>query len=570
MISRRMRRLAASVTAVLMAASLAACATIPSSGPVRAGHGVASEANPEFDLLARSPQPDATQDEILLDFVEAAASPHDSYAVAREYLTAEFATAWKPDSVAMIDTGVQRTVSRVSENNMTLTVSALADVSDSGDYVQREVPSSQVLGYDFVLVDGQWRINKAPPGILVDQTTFALVFGSYALYFFDPSFTYLVPDLRWFPRRTSTPTSIVKALLGGPSEWLRGAVRSAFPEGAKLAPDSVQVVARQAQIDLTPNVLQTDAVALQRMRLQLRESLDSVSAIGGVTITVDQIEQQIPELITPPVSDPHVDPRALILRGKEFGYLAASGNSISPLDISESIVGLDPQAVSLGIRQGAGNTGAVLNDSGVWVVRSGSEPKLLDPRSGLIAPIVDNFGYVWSVPADAPGELFAFAPDGTAVPVVTTWPDATSITALAISRDGTRLVTLYSDGATNRLVATAVLRGDGDLRNAPQQLGQPFELAVGDGEPLGTSWVNELTVATLSGGAEGDTVITSQQLGGPSQDLEGAPGARTLSGGNATRELRVLTGEGEMLQRRGLSWQSRIDGVSVLGVPLGL
>lgn len=567
---RRMRRAAVAVTAAALAALLAGCATIPSSGPVRSGHGVASEANPEFDFLARSPQPDATQEEILLGFVEAAASPHDSYAVAREYLTPEFSASWRPDSIAMIDTGTQRTPSLINENLMTLTVSALADVGESGDYVQRESPSTQVLGYEFALVDEQWRISKAPPGILVDQQTFPLVFGSYPLYFFDPSFSYLVPDLRWFPRRTSTPTSIVKALLSGPSEWLNGAVRSAFPEGAKLVPDSVQVMARQAQVDLTPNVLQTEAVALQRMRLQLKESLDSVSAISGVSITVDQIEQQIPDLINPPIADPHVDPRALVLRGDEFGYLAASGNSVAAIDISDAIVALTPRAVSLGIRQGAGNTAAVLNDAGVFVVRAGSEARLLDDRPNLIAPIVDNFGYVWSVPADKPGELLAFAPDGSVIPVATNWPDATSITALALSRDGTRLVTLYSDGVTSRLVATAVLRGEGDLRNAPQQLGIPFEQAVGAGQPLGTTWVNELTVVTLSEAGAGESLLVSQQLGGPSQDIDGAPGARALSGGNATRELRLLTSEGELLQRRGLSWQSRIDEVSVLGVPLGL
>lgn len=569
-IRSRMPRAAVVVVVTVVMSLLTACTTIPSSGPVRAGHGVASEANPDVDFLARSPQPGATQEEILLGFVAAAASPHDSYAVAREYLTAEFSATWRPDSIAMIDADTQRTPSLINENFMTLTVSALADVGESGDYVQREAPSTQVLGYEFVSVDGQWRISKAPPGILVDQPTFALVFGSYPLYFFDPSFSYLVPDLRWFPRRTSTPTSIVKALLAGPSEWLSGAVRSAFPEGAKLVPDSVQVMARQAQVDLTPNVLQTEAVALQRMRLQLKESLDSVSAISGVTITVDQIEQQIPDLLSPPTADPHVDPRALILRDKEFGYLAASGSAIAAIDISEAIVALEPKAVSLGLRQGAGNTAAVLSAAGVSVVRAGSDTRLLDERAKLIAPIVDNFGFVWSVPSDAPGSLIAYAPDGSAIPVSTNWPDATSITSLALSRDGTRLVALYNDGVASRLVVTAVLRGDGDLRNAPQELGPPLELAVNEGRPLGTTWVNELTIVTLSGQSNGETALVSQQIGGPSQNIEGAAGAIALSGGNAARELRLLTNDGMLLQRRGLSWQSRIDEVSVLGVPLGL
>ncbi|HEY9423169.1 MAG TPA: hypothetical protein VIP54_00110, partial [Microterricola sp.] len=75
---------------------------------------------------------------------------------------------------------------------------------------------------------------------------------------------------------------------------------------------------------------------------------------------------------------------------------------------------------------------------------------------------------------------------------------------------------------------------------------------------------------TLTEGPAEETLITTQQLGGPSSEIEGAPDALTLSGGNTSRELRLLSAAGELLQRRGLSWQPRIDGVSVLGISIGL
>ncbi|MET0853785.1 MAG: LpqB family beta-propeller domain-containing protein, partial [Microterricola sp.] len=231
---------------------------------------------------------------------------------------------------------------------------------------------------------------------------------------------------------------------------------------------------------------------------------------------------------------------------------------------------LEPSAVSLGVPQGSGNTAAVRGKSGVSVVRSGSEPRLLDERAGLIAPAVDVFGYVWSVPRDAPGELVVFAPDGTRTPVATSWPDATSITSIALSRDGTRLIALYEAGDATRLVATGILRQEGEGRNVPERLGTPLELAVPAEAPLATAWVNQLTVATLTEGPAEETLITTQQIGGPSSEIEGAPDALTLSGGNTSRELRLLSGAGELLQRRGLSWQPRIDGVGVLGISIGL
>ncbi len=555
--------------AALLALTLTGCAGIPSSGGVHPGRGVESEASPEFDFLARSPQPGATQEEILLGFVEAAASPQDRYAVAKEYLTPDFATAWDPDSSALIDSGILRSPQTQGPNSMSLTVSALADVSVTGDYVQRETPTVQVLGYEFSQVGEQWRISAAPQGILVDQPTFSLVFGSYPLYFFDPTFSYLVPDLRWFPRRTSTPTVIVKALLAGPSEWLGGAVESAFPEGTALVPDSVRIVGRNALVDLSPRVLQTESAQLARMQLQLSTSLNNVSAISDVTITVDQIEQQTPDTQSSVIIDPHVDPRALILRDGTFGYLATTGDTVTPLEQSDAITALDATAVSLGVRQQSGDTAAVRGADGVHVARAGSAARLLDERPGLIAPAVDVFGYVWSVPAGAPGELLAFAPDGTEYAVGTTWPDATEITAIALSRDGTRLLALYRAGTVTRLVAAGVERRDGEGRNAPLALGTPLELAIPAETPLATAWVGELTVATLTRGEGEETLITTQQLGGPSSEIDGATGAVTLSGGNATRELRLLRGDGVLLQRRGLSWQPRVDGVSVLGVSLG-
>lgn len=381
---RNRSRLAA--VAALLALALAGCAGIPSSGGVHAGRGVENEVSPEFDFLARSPQPGATQEEILLGFVEAAASPHDRYAVAKEYLTPEFSAEWDPDSSALIDSGTLRSTQPQGADSIALTVSALADVSATGDFVQREEPTTQVLGYEFSRVGEQWRISSAPQGILVDQPTFALVFGSYPLYFFDPTFSYLVPDLRWFPRRTSTPTVIVKALLSGPSDWLADAVQSAFPEGTALASDSVRIVARDAIVDLSPGVLQTEAVQLSRMRLQLRESLRNVSAISGVAITVDQIEQQIPEVPGTVITDPHVDPRALILRDGQIGYLATTGDTITPLEQSAQITALNPTAVNLGVRQQSGDTAAVLSADGVHVARAGSDARLLDDRAGLIAP----------------------------------------------------------------------------------------------------------------------------------------------------------------------------------------
>ena len=103
-------------------------------------------------------------------------------------------------------------------------------------------------------VDGEWRISAIPDGTAIPEETFKVIYGAYPIYFYDPSFTYAVPDVRWFIKN-KTVKAMTSALLGGPAPYLRGAVASAFPSGIKLARESVPVVSGAAQVDLTAKEL---------------------------------------------------------------------------------------------------------------------------------------------------------------------------------------------------------------------------------------------------------------------------------------------------------------------------
>ena len=75
---RRRRTAAASFAAILLSL-LTACVSLPSSGPVTAGDPEPVEESLELDTFARSPQPDATQEQIVQGFIAAAASPRNRY-----------------------------------------------------------------------------------------------------------------------------------------------------------------------------------------------------------------------------------------------------------------------------------------------------------------------------------------------------------------------------------------------------------------------------------------------------------------------------------------------------------
>ncbi|WP_181397089.1 LpqB family beta-propeller domain-containing protein [Cryobacterium arcticum] len=557
--SRPIRLLAAAVGLALV---LAGCSSIPRSGPVQVGQDAVTGENPAPVFLPFGPRAGATMEEILAGFIDAATSPDNNYEIAREFLTPSFSTAWKSDTGVTVDDGSGRTFAALNESTMQFSVRPVAEVNAIGEYHEETPSASLPLRYEFMQVDGEWRISVAPNGTVLDQTTFKDVFSAQSLYFFDPDYRYLVPDVRWYPRGASTPTKIVNGVLSGPSEWLAGAVTSAFPEGTALTADAVTVVARDAKVDLNSEALNADRITLQRMKSQLENSLPSGLT---VSITINQNSQDIDALgAAEPVVNPRVDARALVLRDGEFGFLAATGKTVNPLPgLSEAIAALSPTSVTLSPSQTAA---AALTAQGVYGIRVGDEARMLDPRQGLIAPSIDGSGYVWSVPADRPNELFAYNTQGAALAVPTPWQDAATIAALKVSRDGTRVIALLSAGGETRLVVAAVLRENG----APVGLGDPVQLAVGTGTPVDATWIDQSTVAYLSVQADGEDRMVSHEIGGTSVRLESSTGIKTITGSNLLRDLRALSTDGSLLVQRGVGWQERIDGVTLVATQQGI
>jgi hypothetical protein len=222
-----------------LAITLSGCTGIPGSGRVHEGQAAPQGDGPAAVFLPSRPQKDAPQESILRGFIEAASSPENKYAIAREFLTPGFREQWKPDAGVTVDGGGVIVPTSIDADTMQVSVDPVAEVNASGEYRELDSSKPTPLRYSFAKVDGQWRISGAPDGIVIDETTFSYVFSPQALYFFDPSFTYLVPDLRWFPRGATAPTRIVKALLAGPASWLAQAVSTAFPDGTELTADAV-------------------------------------------------------------------------------------------------------------------------------------------------------------------------------------------------------------------------------------------------------------------------------------------------------------------------------------------
>ncbi|WP_394551266.1 GerMN domain-containing protein [Agromyces sp. MMS24-JH15] len=549
-------RLARALVAMLALVALAGCATIPSSGSVHAFRPEAQSGPPDLDFLAAGPQPGAEQEEILRGFIDAASDPRNDFAVAREFLTPEFDDEWSATAGATIDEVGAREFEQAGADEWRVVATPAASLRADGQYELPDSDAAIPLDYAFAEVDGEWRIAGAPPGILIDSGTFARVFRAQTLYFFDPSFDFLVPDVRWFTGRDSLQTSIVRALLAGPAEWLAPGVVSAFPEGARLRTDSVPVVAGRAEVDVDAPV--EDQRTVQLMQLQLEESLRSVRSIDVVDFALDGVEQDPAELANPPVANPPVDVRAVGFDGTTFGRLVSGSEGIVPIEgLSEQVAALAPIGAALGPDQ---DDAAVLTADGVWLVRVGEDAVQVDPRQGLVTPALDVRDVVWSVPAAEPDQLVAFGPGGAVVQLPVPWAGS-RIAALEVSRDGSRIVALLVEGARTRFVAAAIER---DAEGMPVALGSSvLLLAEGAGTPLDAAWLDDRTVASLTSSGE-ETRLVTQVIGGLDASTAGPTGAIQVDGANSANDVRILTATGDVTRRSGVGWQVQAGGIRFL------
>jgi hypothetical protein len=554
--TRTVRTRAAAFAALVMVA-LAGCVAIPTSGTVTVGAEPGDDVEPELVFQPSGPGSDAAPEDIIRGFVQAAIGPQNSYAVARKFLVPSFAEEWDPNERTLIRSG-QQSVVAVGPNSYELAFTATASVDASGLYTPLQSPTPTRVGFTLVENDGEWRIADTGSGIVLTEQYFNDIFEPYPLYFYAPGYTHLVPDLRWFPSIATTSTRLVRELLAGPSEWMQPpAVVTAFPEGTEVS--LVEVDSGRALVDLSSEA-RAERLSMQRMKLQLSSTLASVPSIQSVGVSIDRTPTTIEDLgSSGPIVDPQVNGSPLVYADGGFGFM--SNGVVHPLPgIGEHVASLAPAAVTVSDDE---TLAAVLNDAGVWAVRDGEEPILLDARSGLAPPSLDIADYVWSIQSGSSSEILVFGPTGESSPVAVTWGEGGTVVSMDVSRDGSRLLVLLDSGQGPQMIVASIVRDDA---GTPVRLTSPvLELAAEPGAPLDATWVDDVTVASLTRTAEGDeAAVMLQSVGGQSEELASVAGGVAIVGGNGRSNLRVITSDGVLQVPRGSGWQRAGNGVSTL------
>lgn len=299
---RLVRAARTAAAGALACVSLAACASVPVTGPVVPGEGGDSTGDPYggyVRLLPAGPQPGVEPEGLIDGFLKDLGSFEEDHKAARSYMLPEMSEEWSPDGAVRVfsDLDAVDLDSEVSTDGLSATVrirsNETASIDESGKYVPAE--TGTLLEETFTLArededpEGEWRIRDLPDEIILSQLDVERTYRPFNLYYFNPTGSALVPDPVYLPVSTDQLAErLLRKLIGGPTDWLAPAVISAFPEG--MVPRT-EIDAERAVINIA-GVSDPDEYS---MGAQIAWTLRQLPEIQEFTLKINGAEVSFPQ-----------------------------------------------------------------------------------------------------------------------------------------------------------------------------------------------------------------------------------------------------------------------------------
>lgn len=573
--NRRNRGLLVLMSMLLCLAAIAGCASIPTGGPVSKSEvSSTGEVQQNTNFKPVPPSAGADQTAIINGFINAATGFSDNFQVARKYLTAAAANAWKNDQRTVVYRGQPNISRNGTENDYKVELDVDSVLDADGIRTPAESGPSGTIQFGLMKVDGEWRINSLPDGVILAKAYFQTIFNAYSLYFYDPTFTYTVPDVRWFPGGSnSVATMIVRNLVNGPAPYLKGAVASAFPDGIRLARDTVPISSSTATVDLSAGPLQAASLqARQQMQAQLSETLSrGLNTVTNVVMRADQVPVDVGDTGQSQASQihaPQTPSRQIGVSQNELVYL--ENGTISAIPGMPSVARLQPavpaQSYSSFAKDGPV---AFLNGdrTSLYTIAPGKAESVAMTGVPLTPPSFSPSNWVWSAAADGSGRVFASNAaqnNGATVQTVTLtmeWLKGRTVSSLRVSRDGTRIMVVSSVAGQSQVHLTGILRQDNSLASPPRDLTVPIGMFLDTVTFTLGYWGDETKMIVMAPGT-GDVVATKLSLGADPKPLPALTGMQRLSVGNVTSDVSDIyaqTSSGSVFVQSNTGWQERPD-----------
>lgn len=489
----------------------AGCAELPTSGPVERGDQVRAAADdPIIRVLPRAPASGSTPEEVVNGFLSASASFESDHAVARLFLTPPASARWDPNAGVTVIDDIPGYELRREGSEVLMSARQVGTIGVDGALTpEAGIPIQRA--FELQRVDGEWRIGQLPQGLLLNRFDVERAYRAFNTFFFNPERSLLVPDAVYIPlEQAGSTTSLMRALLDGPTRWLRPAVESTIPIGTSLVVGSVPVENGVAQVDLSTEFLDAGVEDRELAAAQVTMTMLQVPEVTGVTISVEGQPLQLPT--APAVMDADTwatyDPDALV---PALGALFVRAGTISSWNDEGERVPVDGPLGS-GAREvrspsqswdGSVVTGLSTNARTLWLTTPFVSAGVARQTSGrrLLPASVDGDGDVWVVDAGDEVPQVSRSVDAGPWRPVTFPPVPGRLTGFRVSVDGTRVAVVVRDprGRGQLLIGRIVYSG----RGVQVEALRPVELTLVDVGALSWAGADRLVVV---GGTRGSAL----------------------------------------------------------------
>lgn len=578
------------VIALVLALGLTgACASVPTGGPVLTGHALENSdplSDPYVRMIAKPPQPGATEKDIVEGFLRASASLDRDQEVARKYLAGGLPRTWKPngrvtvyDSPDDYDLRVLTTKSSAAGRAATVELSAkhVADISPDGDYVA-SLTRPVKERFQLTNVRGQWRISGLPTdaleGLLLSRRDVTRAYRPLNLYFYDTRKQTLVPDPVMVPvqARSELATTLVRSLLRGPTAWLAPAVRTTFPSGTTLR-GSAPLNGGTVTVNLGGAVAGRSSAELAMMSAQLVWTLRQLPEMRQVHLQINGTTVDVPggsgdggTLQRTDFSDR--DPSGLqggesqpyFIRDGRLNLLAGAKVTAADGPAGSGVVPLRHPAISFDQAWSAG-----LSEKGdrLYVAGLSDGGKLVERYHGkaITPPSYDRYGDVWFADRKSghSSEVDLLDRNMTRMTVTSDFLNSSDVHALRVARDGTRIAALVGEGKTSKIMIGPIIWSGGKV-----QIGRMRQVGTDLAQVSDIAWRDADTLVALGQGPRGAVQPYTVPANGTQASATGyaGPEARTITAAPQSAPLLVGTGPGEIWSgtQDNNNWQRTTEG----------
>ncbi|NLT29940.1 MAG: hypothetical protein GXX86_05690 [Propionibacterium sp.] len=498
------------VLLVLIGLIVTGCVTVPTSGPVVPG-GTPGPAEPDnVEIAPEPPAPGADPTTIVEGYLHAMASYRGGYDVARQYLTDRAGAAWHPEDGVQIYADGYPIIE--AGDRVRLRAPKVGSVAADGGY--RTSAATIDIDFGLVQVDGEWRIDTPPQGLLIPEYLFKRFYQRVDLYFFDPSYRTLVPDPIYLPTGSAT-TTVIRRLLAGPTEWLSPVVVTAVPTGTELSVAAPVDDAGVVEVSLSESIGRLDENGRSRLAAQITWTLSQLSpSITGVRILnagqAFAVREQNSDGVVPIDAYKVLDPIPSTQRTDLYGSDDIGVGRVTENDGQVRLQPVNGPAGSIGrldafgISQ-LGDQAAMVSDDRT-VLRSaplgeGTTTTLLTDVTDLGRPQYTRFNELWVVATVAGEQQLIVFVDGE--PQVVDTSGAGPISRIRVSPDGLRAAVVHrTDDGGDELLIARITRTDRVLLDGWQAL--PFTGAKAEVEIADVGWTGPTMMMVLV--AEGPDV----------------------------------------------------------------